>query len=527
MPVVSVLTTCARRLLDAHRVAGEGGSAAHLEHVPTCQSRRLLGHLESPRRHGGLWKWSRPGSGRGGESRLTRGRLSIRPWRSAPPDRLEAWPTSSTSSPGPAPATTSSRSAAAATTTSTTAPGAAGRPAPTRWCAGSTCSSSSAPARCGPAASCTRRSSARCSPCGTATPCPRPRSSRTPCGRCASSGAARRTACTASTPSGPASSSTSTASPSATRSGRLSATTSSAACGTSTGCRCWRTSSGRRPSAGPSSRTSAPSPSRARSSSRRRTSATGTPPTASSSWTGRREATARAPASSSAATRMYALEVMHVELSRVDLLEVNLREGKVTAHPWDEASLDRVREHIRLSVRAMKAYLKDPERNLAEEANFEKIGGGADLPVVQLPRGLQAGAAAVRRARGGAGRGMKALLVDLDDTLLDYSGGVDECWSAACETVAGPAGVDTAALDRGRAKGAALVLGRSRASPARARRHAGRLAQDRRARPRADGRAERGPRRRRRRGLRRPPLGRDAPLPGRRRGARAASRRAA
>jgi putative hydrolase of the HAD superfamily len=41
---------------------------------------------------------------------------------------------------------------------------------------------------------------------------------------------------------------------------------------------------------------------------------------------------------------------------------------------------------------------------------------------------------------------MKALLVDLDDTLLDYSGGVDECWGAACETVAGPAGIDTAAL---------------------------------------------------------------------------------
>jgi len=69
---------------------------------------------------------------------------------------------------------------------------------------------------------------------------------------------------------------------------------------------------------------------------------------------------------------MYALEVMHVELSRVDLLEVNLREGRVATHPWDEVSLERVREHIRLSVRAMKAYLKDPERNLAEEANFEK-----------------------------------------------------------------------------------------------------------------------------------------------------------
>jgi putative hydrolase of the HAD superfamily len=41
---------------------------------------------------------------------------------------------------------------------------------------------------------------------------------------------------------------------------------------------------------------------------------------------------------------------------------------------------------------------------------------------------------------------MKALLVDLDDTLLDYSGGVDECWSAACEAVAGPAGIDTSLL---------------------------------------------------------------------------------
>ena len=41
---------------------------------------------------------------------------------------------------------------------------------------------------------------------------------------------------------------------------------------------------------------------------------------------------------------------------------------------------------------------------------------------------------------------MKALLVDLDDTLLDYSGGVDESWSGACEAVAGPAGLDTVLL---------------------------------------------------------------------------------
>jgi PD-(D/E)XK nuclease superfamily len=69
---------------------------------------------------------------------------------------------------------------------------------------------------------------------------------------------------------------------------------------------------------------------------------------------------------------LYALEVLRVELPRVDLLEVNLREGRVMSHPWDEESLERVREHIRLSVRSMKAYLKDPEQNLAEEANFEK-----------------------------------------------------------------------------------------------------------------------------------------------------------
>ncbi|HET7874107.1 MAG TPA: PD-(D/E)XK nuclease family protein [Methylomirabilota bacterium] len=69
---------------------------------------------------------------------------------------------------------------------------------------------------------------------------------------------------------------------------------------------------------------------------------------------------------------LYALEVLRVALPRVDLLEVNLRDGRVAAHPWDEVSLDRVREHVRLSVRSMKAYLKDPERNLAEEANFEK-----------------------------------------------------------------------------------------------------------------------------------------------------------
>ena len=69
---------------------------------------------------------------------------------------------------------------------------------------------------------------------------------------------------------------------------------------------------------------------------------------------------------------LYALEVLRVALPRVDLLEVNLREGTVLSHPWDEISLERVQAHVRLSVRAMRAYLADPERNIAQEANFEK-----------------------------------------------------------------------------------------------------------------------------------------------------------
>lgn len=42
---------------------------------------------------------------------------------------------------------------------------------------------------------------------------------------------------------------------------------------------------------------------------------------------------------------------------------------------------------------------------------------------------------------------MTALLVDLDDTLLDYSGGVDGCWEAACAAAAPPT-VDQATLVR-------------------------------------------------------------------------------
>jgi putative hydrolase of the HAD superfamily len=41
---------------------------------------------------------------------------------------------------------------------------------------------------------------------------------------------------------------------------------------------------------------------------------------------------------------------------------------------------------------------------------------------------------------------VRALLVDLDDTLLDYSGGVEACWEAACAACGPAAGVDPAAL---------------------------------------------------------------------------------
>jgi putative hydrolase of the HAD superfamily len=41
---------------------------------------------------------------------------------------------------------------------------------------------------------------------------------------------------------------------------------------------------------------------------------------------------------------------------------------------------------------------------------------------------------------------VRAVLFDLDDTLLDYSGGVAELWAATCREAAGPAGLDGEAL---------------------------------------------------------------------------------
>ena len=43
---------------------------------------------------------------------------------------------------------------------------------------------------------------------------------------------------------------------------------------------------------------------------------------------------------------------------------------------------------------------------------------------------------------------VKTVLIDLDDTLIDYSGGVDASWESTCVTVAAPAGVDPRALVR-------------------------------------------------------------------------------
>ena len=41
---------------------------------------------------------------------------------------------------------------------------------------------------------------------------------------------------------------------------------------------------------------------------------------------------------------------------------------------------------------------------------------------------------------------MKALLVDLDDTLLDYSSGADQSWAEACTACCTPSGIDPAVL---------------------------------------------------------------------------------
>jgi putative hydrolase of the HAD superfamily len=41
---------------------------------------------------------------------------------------------------------------------------------------------------------------------------------------------------------------------------------------------------------------------------------------------------------------------------------------------------------------------------------------------------------------------VRAVLIDLDDTLLDYSGAAGRCWAEACAAIGGPAGVDVKTL---------------------------------------------------------------------------------
>jgi hypothetical protein len=69
---------------------------------------------------------------------------------------------------------------------------------------------------------------------------------------------------------------------------------------------------------------------------------------------------------------LYAHEVLGVTPARTDLIEVNLREPTVTTHRWDDERLAAVRDQLRLSIRAMKAYLADPDANLALIDGFER-----------------------------------------------------------------------------------------------------------------------------------------------------------
>ncbi len=69
---------------------------------------------------------------------------------------------------------------------------------------------------------------------------------------------------------------------------------------------------------------------------------------------------------------LYARDVLEVAPAHVDLIEVNLREGEVTVHRWDEARVEGMRERLRLSIRAMKAWLRDPDANVAVVDDFER-----------------------------------------------------------------------------------------------------------------------------------------------------------
>jgi hypothetical protein len=69
---------------------------------------------------------------------------------------------------------------------------------------------------------------------------------------------------------------------------------------------------------------------------------------------------------------LYAHEVLGVPPAKVDLFEANLREPLITPHHWSDERLEEIKERLRLSIRSMKAYLVDPEANVADIAGFEK-----------------------------------------------------------------------------------------------------------------------------------------------------------
>jgi PD-(D/E)XK nuclease superfamily len=69
---------------------------------------------------------------------------------------------------------------------------------------------------------------------------------------------------------------------------------------------------------------------------------------------------------------LYAHEVLAVPPTNVDLYEVNLREPLVTPLTWSNERLEAIKERLRLSVRSMKAYLADPQTNVAVIGDFER-----------------------------------------------------------------------------------------------------------------------------------------------------------
>jgi hypothetical protein len=69
---------------------------------------------------------------------------------------------------------------------------------------------------------------------------------------------------------------------------------------------------------------------------------------------------------------LYAREVLGVVPAQVDLYEANLREPLVTTHRWDDERLEAIKEQLRLSIRSMRAYLADPEANVAVITDFER-----------------------------------------------------------------------------------------------------------------------------------------------------------